>query len=80
MNLANKGIPGADQSIPNVCVHEQILNCLRDPMVRGRLVNVYGKDGDLQEKVQVAKMYEEQEEIIKTKLNIQNHWLKKISS
>jgi hypothetical protein len=80
MNLANKGIPGADQSILDACVHEQILHCLRDPMVRGRLVNENGEEGDLQEKVQVAKMYEEQEEIIKTKLNIQNHCLKKISS
>jgi hypothetical protein len=35
-------------------VHEQLLHGLRNPIVRSRLVNEYGKAGQLLEIVQIA--------------------------
>ena len=65
MNLENEAFPGADQNVLEAYVHEQLLHGLRNPIVRSRLVNEYGKAGQLQEIVQIAKMYEEEQEEFK---------------
>ena len=62
MNLASEAFPGADQSVLDAYVHEQFLHGIRNPMVKRRLVNDYGKASELQDVVRVAKMYEEEEE------------------
>ncbi len=46
-------------------VHKQLLHGVRYPIVRSRLVNKNRKAGQLQEIVQIAKMYEEEQEEFK---------------
>ena len=47
-------------------------------MVRARLVNEYGKTGQLQDLVQVAKMYEEEEELVNKKREKKDQKIKKV--
>jgi hypothetical protein len=79
MNLANEAYPGADQKVLDAYVHEQILHGLRNPIVRSRLVNEYGKSGQLSEIIQVAKIYEE-EVLVDKKVEKKEHKIKKIIS
>ena len=65
MNLANEAFPGADQNVLESYVHEQLQHGLRNPIVWSRLVNEYGKAGQLQAILQIAKMYEEEQEEFK---------------